>query len=268
MIKKGVASGLLRKLHLIFLADQVRYHLLRIKNYSKNRRFLRENPDVKLPPDDLMYESFQIDYHKYYTESRRTADWLVRLLERHTLLNEKHILDWGCGPGRIIRHLPEIIGNGCTMYGTDYNARSIAWCTSNLPGINFNHNKVDASLPYGEGAMDVIYGISILTHLSGQKHFEWVTELLRVLKPGGILLLTTQGDNFKVKLTPSELRDYEQGKLVVRGKVKEGHRTYSAFHPAEFMQLLYKGTHILEHITEQPQQGRWLPQDVWIVRKI
>ena len=45
------------------------------------------------------------------------------------------------------------------------------------------------------------------------------------------MFLITQGDNFKVKLTDLELTKYKKNELVVRGKVKEGHRTYSAFHP-------------------------------------
>ena len=45
------------------------------------------------------------------------------------------------------------------------------------------------------------------------------------------MFLTTQGDNFRVKLTDLELNKYNNDELVVRGKVKEGHRTYSAFHP-------------------------------------
>ena len=128
------------------------------------------------------------------------------------------ILDWGCGPGRIIRHLPGIIGNGCEYFGTDYNSKSIKWCSQNLTGIIFNNNSLKAELPYDNDFFSAIYGISIFTHISEQLHFDWYNELYRVLKPNGIMLLTTQGDNFKVKLTGKELDKYNNGKLVSRGK--------------------------------------------------
>jgi hypothetical protein len=81
------------------------------------------------------------------------------------------------------------------------------------------------------------------------------------------MFLTTQGDNFKVKLTDLELKKYHNDKLVVRGKVKEGHRTFSAFHPHGFMRKLFSNVDILEHIETKPEKGKWLPQDIWIIKK-
>ena len=183
-----------------------------------------------------------------------------------SLLNEKKILDWGCGPGRIIRHFPELVGHNCSYYGTDYNARSIKWCFENLKEINFNKNTLEAKLPYDDNFFDVIYGLSIVTHLSEEMHKKWYAELYRVLKPQGIMLLTTQGDTYKPKMTPLELDQYNKGQLVVRGKVKEGHRIFSAFQPKKFMESLFANATVLDHIELTPV-GKWYPQDKWIIRK-
>ena len=217
-----------------------------------------------MPPDYLI---LQLDYAKYYHGGRATAEWIKDKVGQYIEFENKRILEWGCGPGRIIRHLPALIGDQCHYYGTDYNPKSIEWCSQNLPQIEFNHNQLAAKLTYPNDYFDVIYGISIFTHLSEQLHFDWYAELCRVLKPGGILLLSTQGDNFKEKLTAKELEQYNHGNLVVRGQVKEGHRTYSAFHPPDFMQELFKNNIVVEHITEKPEPGRELHQDRWIVRK-
>ena len=266
-MNKGKISNLLRVFGLIYFTDWIRYYLQKFKNRKINTEFKINNPGVKLPPDYLIYESFQINYHKYYSESKETAGWLTDHFKKHINLNSKRILDWGCGPGRIIRHLPEIIGNNCEYYGTDYNKKSIEWCEKNLKDIVFNQNSLQAVLPYDDNYMDVIYGISIFTHLSEQLHYDWYHELYRILKSNGIMFLTTQGDNFKVKLTETELSKYNAGKLIVRGNVKEGHRTYSAFHPKGFMKELFKNAEILEHIELKPEKGKWLPQDIWIIKK-
>lgn len=265
-MNKAALSNFLRKIGLIYLADLIWFRFQKLKHRKANKLFKNKYPEVKLPPDYLIFESFQMHYHNYYIEGRDSAQWLIDHIKRHIDLKDKKILDWGCGPARIIRHLPELIANNCSYYGTDYNADSINWCKENLKGINFNLNKLEAQLPYDNDFFDVIYGLSIFTHLSEKMHFDWFNELYRVLKPGGIMFVTTQGDNYISKLTDEELDEYNKGNIVVRGKVKEGHRTYSAFHPKEFMHKMTAKTQILEHIERKPE-GAWVPQDIWILKK-
>lgn len=266
-MNKGLISNFLRSIGLIYTLDKVRYVLEKFKYRKVNKEFSQKHPNVKLPPDYLIYESFRMHYQKYFEGGRKNAIALSKQFEKHLNLKDLNVLDWGCGPGRIIRHLPEVIGNGCSYFGTDYNEQSIAWCSKNLPDINFNKNTLDAKLPYQDNLMDIIYGISIFTHLSEQMHYDWFNELHRVLKPGGILYLTTQGDNFRQIMTVAEQNRFDAGELVVRGHVKEGHRTYSAFHPKKFMESMFENVGILDHIVTPQSTKSYIPQDVWILRK-
>lgn len=263
---KNKISGLLRRTSILYSADYFVFLLNKIKNRKKNKRFLKENPDIILPPDYLIYESFQLDYKKYYTDSIESARWLTGLFRKYSPLYNINILDWGCGPGRIIRHLPTLIGNSSVFFGTDYNPRTITWCRNNIPGVTFSNNGLEPPLDYNNQLFHIIYGISIFTHLSEPMHESWINELHRVLSPGGIMLITTQGNAFRVKLTASELQRFDQDKLVVRGKVKEGHRTFSAFQPVGYMKQLLIDFQILEH-QEGKNDGR-PQQDIWIVKKI
>ena len=263
----GYLSTLLRTLGLMQPFDMLRFRVYQYANRRANEAFKRAHPDVRIPPDYLLYESFQMNYQKYYEGGLDTARWLVDMLERHLSLEGKSVLDWGCGPGRIIRHLPEVTHRQCLFFGTDYNPDAVSWCNENLPGVRFTLNSLEARLPYPDHAMDVIYGISIFTHLSEASHNAWIAELRRVLRPGGVLLLTTQGEPFKSKLTRKEKSRFNAGKIVVRGQVREGHRTYSAFHPPAFIRQLFKDMAVLEHITQLPKSGSSIPQDVWVVRK-
>lgn len=264
---KSKLSNYLRKLRLIYLADYVRFLIKKTQNAKINKAFKKQYPNVKLPPDYLIYESFQMSYYKYYIDSQKVAKSLWGTFSNYNSLSNAHILDWGCGPARIIRHMPKFSDGSTHFYGTDYNAESIAWNKENISHVQFNLNTLEAHLPYRSDMMDVIYGISIFTHLSEQAHYEWFNELFRVLKPGGIMYLTTQGNAAKIKLSEAELQQFENGKLVVRGRVKEGHRTYSAFQPKEFMQTLFSQMNILEHIEPLWDGVSSVPQDVWIVRK-
>jgi ubiquinone/menaquinone biosynthesis C-methylase UbiE len=248
------------------LSDYLHFVYQKMKNQSSNRSFKLNNPNVVLPPDYMIYESFQMNYDNYYNDSLDTANWLRSYFEKHIQLKNIKILEWGCGPARIIRHLPKLLDSSCEVFGSDYNSKTIDWCRKNIPGVKFSKNNLQPPLEFQNNFFDIIYATSVFTHLSEEMHHAWMNELKRVCKLNGIIFLTTHGNNCKSKLTADELKLFESGKLVVRGNVKEGHRTFAAYQPPQFMRKLFKDVEILEHVTREPK-GKYIPQDVWIVRK-
>jgi len=265
-MNKTRITTLLRKLRLLQLSDHLNFYYQKLKNRKSNKFFNKKYPDVVLPPDYMIYESFQMNYDNYYNDSVSTAEWLINYFEKHIDLLNVKILEWGCGPGRIIRHLPRLLNDSCEIYGSDYNSKTIEWCKKNIQDVYFSKNNLQPPLEYGSNFFDVIYATSVFTHLSEEMHYAWFEELKRVCKKDGIIFLTTHGDNCKPKLTPDELKRFEEGKLVVRGNVKEGHRTFAAYQPPDFMIKLFSEVKILEHVTREPEDN-YIPQDVWIVRK-
>ena len=255
-----------RKLGLMNLADRANFYYQKYKYRSSNKQFKEKYPDVVLPPDYLIYESFQMHYDNYYNDSLNTAKWLIGYLEKHIELKNVNILEWGCGPARIIRHLPKLLDISCKIFGTDYNHKTIEWCKKNINDVHFNLNNLTPPLNYEMDYFDIIYANSVLTHLSEEMHYAWDKELNRILKRGGVMFLTTHGANCKPKLTKKELEIFETGNLVVRGKVKEGHRSFAAYQPPQFMKKLFSDNEILEHVTRKPE-GQYFPPDIWIVRK-
>jgi ubiquinone/menaquinone biosynthesis C-methylase UbiE len=261
MSSKQSASSILRRFGLLQMSDYLRFIWLRVKNHDQNKRFRNQYPDVALPPDYLMYESFQLDYERYYINGQKTAEWLAGLVEKHKSLKGANVLDWGCGPARIIRHLPGLIEEG-TFYGTDYNRQSIVWCSANFPDIYFHSNDLMPGLVYEKDMFDLVYGISIFTHLSKDAHEAWLNELIRVLKPGGMLLITLHGQSFREKLTTAEKLLFDEDELVIRGRVTEGHRTFTSFHPEKWVRVWTLSLSVLEHIP-----GANGAQDVWMFKK-
>jgi len=179
---KAIISNLLRHLGILFYTDKIRFYLHFLRKLRERNKFSKENPLVPLPPSYLIYESFDLNYYKYYFDSRDTAIWLLDHLRKHYELKNINILDWGCGPARIIRHLPELLDKSCSIYGTDYNPKTIAWNKKTFSGINFNLNLTEPPLPYVNDSFDIIYSISIFTHLPADLHFKWFNELIRITK--------------------------------------------------------------------------------------
>ena len=155
----------------------------------------------------------------------------------------------------------------CTIFATDYNKKTIAWCIENIPSVQFSINDLNPPTQYESNFFDVVFGISIFTHLSEQNHKAWFEELVRILSPGGILLLTTHGIAFKEIMTDEEKTYFDDGNLVIRGNVKEGHRVFTAFHPETYMTGLFSTTcSILKH--KSGSKKDWgIEQDTWILKK-
>ena len=264
---KAQISKVLRNLGLIKVADRIRYYFHLARTRKSRNLFIEKYPKVVLPPPYFLYETFGLNYFSYYEDGRDTAEWLINYFSEYKKLENINILDWGCGPARIIRHLPSLVGSTCNCYGSDYNPQYIEWCTKNIPDVSFSTNRLEPPLLFSSEFFDIAYGISIFTHLSEEMHFQWFDELMRVLKPDGILFLTLQGAVFKEKLTESESCQFDEGKLVVRANTLEGHRTYGAFQPDDFVYKLVGKNKVLKHIPGAKNNGK-PEQDVWIIQKV
>jgi ubiquinone/menaquinone biosynthesis C-methylase UbiE len=143
-------------------------------------------------------------------QCQNPTGWLGRLVLRN--MNSRHskvtdwglshasirkqdiILDVGCGGGRTVSKLAAIATEG-KVYGIDHSAESVAMAIrTNKQWIDIARVEVrEASvsrLPFSDGAFDVITAV--------ETHFWWpalptdMREVLRVLKPGGRLIMIAE----------------------------------------------------------------------------
>lgn len=266
-MRKIIIKKIIKKLNLLPLTEQFIFLLQKYKNKRSNLLFKKENPEVKLPPDFYMYETFALNYKKFYTNGIPTAQWLLNHIEEFIELKNVAVLDWGCGTGRLLRHLPTLMDTSNTFFGTDYNKKYIKWCSDNLEGICFKNNELNPPLDFEDNSLDVIYGISIFTHLSESLHYSWMKELTRVLRNNGIIFLTTHGDAHMFKLLEKEQEKYNQGELVVHSYKKEGNRLFASYQSPVFFKKLCEENNlkILKHIPGNTK-NRKPQQDVWVLQ--
>lgn len=257
-----------RKVRLLDTVEHTRYWMNIARNYKKDLKFVRQNPDFPVPPKHLAYDAFGgSNWPRYKVAGEETAEFIVSLLQKHCAKYPiERILEWGCGPGRVIRHLPRVMGSATTIFGSDYNSETIEWCRQHIEPVTFVQNKLNPPLPFEESFIDCIYAISVLTHLSETLCREWIAEIKRVLKPKGLLILTTKCDYENDHLLlPQEKKTYNSHGIIVRGNVQEGKKMFGAFHSPIFMQQkLLKGLEILEY---KPAGCPCNSQDLWIAKK-
>lgn len=176
---------------------------------------------------------------RVFLESGRVHAALIRdlLRENGTSIEDLDaILDWGCGCGRVLRHWSAL--DRTSVLGCDINPKMIEWCRHNLPFAEVAVTGLGPPLPYEDASLDLMYAFSVFTHLAEELQHAWIRESLRVLKPGGFLLMSTMGEYYlsRQRLSPSEQEAFGRGELVVLYDRSAGTSLCSAYHPPEYVQ--------------------------------
>ena len=253
-------------MHLISAVDRVRYVLSIVRLYRSNAKFVRQHPEFALPPKQLAFDAHaEANWQWYRRSGEETAQMVAQLIQMHSTVGpEVAVLDWGCGPGRVVRHLPAALGPRSRVTGSDYNPESISWCRAHIPNVTFIENDLEPPLPFAGHSFDCIYAQSVFTHLSVGVSQAWATELRRVLKPEGLLIVSTNGDALAQRLLPEEQALRQREGVVIRGLVREGKKMFGAYHTPQYVRgTLLRGYEVVEH---RPEGFLGLRQDLWVAR--
>ena len=102
------------------------------------------------------------------------------------------VLEFGCGCGRLLRHFARF-STRCLFTGVDIDADAVAWVRANLPFAEAQSSNPLPPLSFPAASFDATYSFSVFTHLPREAQRLWLAELARVLRPGGIAVLTVHG---------------------------------------------------------------------------
>jgi methionine biosynthesis protein MetW len=100
----------------------------------------------------------------------------------------KRVLDLGCLGGRISRLIKD---QNNDVYGVEVNARAAEQAEKR--GIRVKQFDLNDGIPFEDGFFDVINACEIIEHIYDTKYL--LEECHRVLKPDGVLILTTPNLN-------------------------------------------------------------------------
>ena len=99
----------------------------------------------------------------------------------------KH-LDFGCGPGTLIHLLP----SGISAVGVDIAASQVSYAEQNYASPEKQFIQIESSeLPFADATFDSISCIEVVEHLELKVTRAILAEFIRVLRPGGKLIVTT-----------------------------------------------------------------------------
>jgi SAM-dependent methyltransferase len=102
------------------------------------------------------------------------------------------ILDFSCGLGRLLRYMVQFAPQH-QYVASEVNPKALEWLKGAYPQVNILQAGPTPPLDLPGDSLDAAYCFSIFTHYSEPLHEQWLEELARVLRPGGLLVLTIHG---------------------------------------------------------------------------
>jgi SAM-dependent methyltransferase len=214
-----------------------------------------------LPPRRLMVRVAGTADAAWFLRSGRAA---YDAIAAHVPLDEvRSVLDFGCGCGRVTRYWSDFAGE---VSGSDVSVKAIEWCRANLPFARFETNALEPPLGFADQSFDLVYALSVFTHLTAELQLRWRDELRRVLRPGGRLLITTHGRSYVPRLDSEERARFERGELVVRWGDVPGTNLCSAYHPERYLRDTFAAGFVFLEL--EPEGARGNPtQDLVLLRR-
>ena len=121
-------------------------------------------------------------YEKFFVPAL-FAEWSPRLCDAAGVSDGQRVLDVACGTGSLAR---EAARRGAQVVGLDRNAGMLAVARRSAPAIEWREGRAEA-LPFDDRAFDIAacqFGLMFF-----EDRAKALTEMMRVLKPGGRLVV-------------------------------------------------------------------------------
>jgi len=151
-----------------------------------------------------------MDYNTTFNALGNVDIYVIDQILKGRYQNGQSILDAGCGKGRNLKWFYQ---DNFELFGIDTDSEFLAKAKQNYPkaASNFTVGTLD-NLPYGENRFDHILCCAVLHFAQSETHFTTMfSELIRVLKPDGMLLIR-MASNIGLDGNAPEITFKENGK--------------------------------------------------------
>lgn len=119
----------------------------------------------------------------------RTGNIELALLQHFGLRSDSYLIDVGCGSGRLAKPLTSYLSGHYSGFDIVTDLVDYARTISGRPDWRFG--VVDhIQIPEPDGCADMVCFFSVLTHLLHEQSYWYLEEAIRVLKPGGKIVVS------------------------------------------------------------------------------
>jgi ubiquinone/menaquinone biosynthesis C-methylase UbiE len=147
---------------------------------------------------DSMNLSARIRLHDLFSTNK--YGWHLWLFDQFRIGPSSKILELGCGDGSLWARNSNRIPKDCSIYLTDLYEGMLEDAQKTLNNYNcFNFCIVDAqNIPFEDESFDIVIANHMLYHIPDRR--KALSEIYRVLRPGGLFYASTIGKNHLIDL--------------------------------------------------------------------
>ena len=120
------------------------------------------------------------------------------------IFRNPRVLDWGCGCARVSRYFDTSKVN---LWGADVDEVNLQWC-KDYTGINTVRLTPNPPTSLPKNYFDLIFGISVMSHLDPSMQTDWLKELAESLRSNGLIMLSVHGISAALRALSDDL--YQQ----------------------------------------------------------
>jgi methyltransferase family protein len=232
---------------------------------------------LPVPPSGVVAVTQGGDNARSYRDSIVSSFVTSQILLREAGIDPdalRSVLDIGCGTGRLLIGW-QLSDERRRTVGVDMNAELIAWNHANLHGIEWQQSPVLPPLQFEPAQFDLLMLASVFTHLPLAWQRAWIVEFQRLLKPGGVVLLTLMGHPYVRTILDAQGRAlFERSGYMENFGGPVGSNEYGTFHSEAFVRELVQPLDVVAMFPSGTSPNRplaWFPlaawQDVYVLRK-
>lgn len=200
------------------LPINIRFIIRRIYYFPYDLINKKEYNGIKLPPKGLIYTGGGDFLRQAILHTKYLIDFA-------DLKNNSVVLDVGSGIGRSAIGLTKYLDKSGEYYGFDIVKKGVEWCQKNISSkysnfkfdfveiendlySNIGEKSTNFTFPYENNKFDIVFLMSVFTHLQVDEIAHYLNEINRVLKIDGKLLATffIYDDKIENKISNNKFR--------------------------------------------------------------
>ena len=145
------------------------------------------------------WESIFSKKGKVFLEPQEDMNEIIKLMKQEGV---KRILDLGCGSGR---HVIQLTKEGFDVTGTDVSRQGLEMTRKWLKEENLKAKLIEAScyekFPFKDDYFDSVISTQVIHHNYHKQVKYAISEIERILRPGGIVFITVSASRYKRRAT-------------------------------------------------------------------